>query len=45
MLLQRFERWNCSRQALVPFPVRTHSICGAGADILSIFEQSVKFIQ
>ena len=39
MLLQRSERWNRSRQALV----RAHSIGGAGAEIFSIFEQSVKF--
>ena len=43
MLLQRSERWNCSREALDPSPVRAHSIGGAGAEIFSIFEQSVKF--
>ena len=43
MLLQRSERWNRSRQAWVPSPLRALSIGGAGAQIFSIFEQSVKF--
>ena len=43
MLLQRSERWNCSGQAFGPSPVRAHSSGGAGAEIFSIFEQSVKF--
>ena len=43
MLLQRSERWNRSRQGLLPSPVRAHPIGGAGGEIFSIFEQSVKF--
>ena len=41
MLVQRSERWNRRRQALVPSPVRAHSVGGAGAETFSIFEQSV----
>ena len=43
MLLQRSESWNRSRKARVPSPLRALSISGAGAEIFSIFEQSVKF--
>ena len=40
MLVQRSECWN---RSLVPSSVRAHSVGGAGAEIFSIFEQSVKF--